>query len=384
MKTLIVGMGEIGTALNEVLSEEYPTQTYDIKCQSVVIHPVEIMHICFPYTEDFIQAVEKYIDSARPRYTVIHSTIPVGTTEKIKRKGLFHSPVRGKHPNIKKGLLNYIKYISYDVVNLDFPKLDKVRQYFEKVGIVTKVYPDFRVTELMKLLALARYGVYIAFAKEQERLCNTFGLQYHDVVNEYEETRNEGLSRVGTSFLSQPILYPFNDFVGGHCVVENMGLLLSQVETKPSEVETPLLREALKIAKGTVIHSNCNVYSTARIGKGCSIGQFCEIGHNVVIGNNVRIGAFTFIPEGVTIEDDCFIAPKVTFSNDKYPPAGREKWGKVIVKKGAVVGMGSIILPGVEIGEKALIGAGSIITKSVPAGEKWYGQAAHAHGKREE
>lgn len=104
------------------------------------------------------------------------------------------------------------------------------------------------------------------------------------------------------------------------------------------------------------------------IGDNVNIGSFVEIGPGVVIGDNVSIGAHCFIPEGVTIEDDCFIGPRTTFTNDKYPMSRKECWLPICVKKGAKIGAGSVILPGVTIGEKALIGAGSVVTKNVNAG----------------
>ena len=104
----------------------------------------------------------------------------------------------------------------------------------------------------------------------------------------------------------------------------------------------------------------------------------------MLIGNSVRVGAYCFIPSGVTIEDNCFIAPKVTFSNDKHPPSNKEEWGEILVKEGAMIGMGSIILPGVTIGKGAIVGAGSLVSKDIPDGEVWYGQAAYKHGVKEE
>lgn len=112
------------------------------------------------------------------------------------------------------------------------------------------------------------------------------------------------------------------------------------------------------------------------MGLNVSVGSFTEIGHNVTVGNNTRIGAQCFIPEGVIIANDVFIGPGVKFTNDKYPPSGRESWGYTVVKDGAALGCGVIVLPGVCIGSKALIGAGSVVTKSVPAGEVWAGNPA--------
>lgn len=127
---------------------------------------------------------------------------------------------------------------------------------------------------------------------------------------------------------------------------------------------------------GLIYYTPCNIYLSVEWGNNCKVGAFTEIGNNVVIGNNVIIGAFCFIPEGVTIEDDCWIGPRVTFTNDKYPPSLKEKWGKTIVRKGARLGAAVTVLCGLEIGEGALIGAGSVVTKNVPSGETWCGVPA--------
>lgn len=118
----------------------------------------------------------------------------------------------------------------------------------------------------------------------------------------------------------------------------------------------------------TKIWPPSNVYPTARLGEDVNVGAFCEIGHNVIIGDRTRIGAMTFIPEGVTIEDDVWIGPRVTFSNDKYPPSPKEDWKTTLVKRGAVIGMGVCVLPGVTIGCGAVVAAGSVVTKDVEPG----------------
>jgi acetyltransferase-like isoleucine patch superfamily enzyme len=123
--------------------------------------------------------------------------------------------------------------------------------------------------------------------------------------------------------------------------------------------------ENVEMGEGTRIYDQVNIYK-CKIGKNCKIDAFVYIEEGVEIGDNVKIRAFTFIPEGVKIEDDVYIGPRVTFTNDKYPKA-RGKWRplKTLVKKGASIGAGSIILPSITIGRYALIGAGSIVTKDV-------------------
>jgi len=119
-----------------------------------------------------------------------------------------------------------------------------------------------------------------------------------------------------------------------------------------------------------------NVYESADLGEGVSVGVYTEIGPFVHIGARVRIGAMCFIPEGVTIEDDAWIGPRCTFTNDRFPPSDKSAWEKTLVKRGARLGAGCTILPGVIIGEGALVGAGSVVTKDVPAGETWAGVPA--------
>ena len=124
-----------------------------------------------------------------------------------------------------------------------------------------------------------------------------------------------------------------------------------------------------------------NIWGSPRIGAGTEIGAFVEIGDEVGIGRNCRIGAYVFLCPGVCIDDDVFIAPRVTFSNDRHPQRPSRwplfpDWSRTLVKTGAVIGAGAVILPGVTIGDGATVGAGSVVTKSVPPGETWLGNPA--------
>ena len=114
------------------------------------------------------------------------------------------------------------------------------------------------------------------------------------------------------------------------------------------------------------IYRFCNIYPSAKLGNGTTVGAFCEIGDSVVVGNNCKIGAYSFIPRGVTIEDDVFVGPRTTFTNDKNPRVSGD-WELLYtnVGRGASIGAGSIILPGISIGQYAVIGAGSVVTKDV-------------------
>jgi len=125
-----------------------------------------------------------------------------------------------------------------------------------------------------------------------------------------------------------------------------------------------ILRDAV-VGRNSRIYDQVNLYK-CQIGKNSKVDAFVYIEEGVIIGDRVKIRAFTFIPTGVLIQDDVFIGPHVTFINDKYPRVGREwKLLKTIVKKGASIGAGSVILP-VTIGKNSLIGAGSVVTKDIP------------------
>ena len=138
-----------------------------------------------------------------------------------------------------------------------------------------------------------------------------------------------------------------------------------------------MIHEKARIGPETKIwHPELSNIGDCQIGRECIIHSHVWIGDGVVIGKKVSIQAFTFIPDWVEIEDNVFIGPRVTFTNDLHPPSYGKHWKRTIVMTGASIGAGAIILPGVIIGQWAKIGAGSVVTKDVPAIETWVGVPA--------
>lgn len=123
----------------------------------------------------------------------------------------------------------------------------------------------------------------------------------------------------------------------------------------------------MKAGKNTKIwHPELSVLLNGVIGERCTIHAQVWIGDNVVIGDDCKVQAFSYIPDGVVLGNHVFIGPRVTFTNDKYPPASRQDWRATDVGDFASIGAGAVILPGVKIGRRAMVGAGSVVTRDVP------------------
>lgn len=111
------------------------------------------------------------------------------------------------------------------------------------------------------------------------------------------------------------------------------------------------------------------VLAGARIGADTNINSHCFIENDVVVGDRVTVKCGNYLWDGVTLEDDVFVGPNVTFSNDRYPRSKHypDAFARTVVKQGASIGAGAVILPGLVIGEGAMVGAGAIVAKDVPA-----------------
>lgn len=110
------------------------------------------------------------------------------------------------------------------------------------------------------------------------------------------------------------------------------------------------------------------VLAGAKIGNNCNICSHTYIENDVVIGNNVTIKAGVYLWDGVEVQDDAFIGPNVTFTNDKYPRSQQAfELQKTLIKQKASLGAAAVILGGITIGEFAMVAAGSVVSSDVPA-----------------
>jgi len=145
-----------------------------------------------------------------------------------------------------------------------------------------------------------------------------------------------------------------------------------------------LIRD-VSFGENVVVHSFTNLYGCT-IGDDTRIGTFVEIQRGAVIGARCKVQSHTFVCDGIEIEDEVFVGHGVVFVNDRRPRATSEAGGlqteddwdleRTVVRLGASLGSGAVVLGGITIGEGALVGAGAVVTRDVAPGETVAGNPA--------
>lgn len=219
MRTLVIGGGEIGNSLFNVLSSEYECDIYDIKYNKNDLCELEknqydIIHICFPYNENFIEQVIKYKELFKPKYVVVHSTVPVGTCSDL---GAVHSPCLGIHPDLTVSMKTFTKF-------LGGKDAGAVADYFRRAGMTVYITDKSETTELSKIMCTTYYGMCIEFTKEMKRLCDRFGVPF-EFWNLWINNYNQGYERLNHPEYVRPNLVPNMQKIAGHCVMPNTELL---------------------------------------------------------------------------------------------------------------------------------------------------------------
>jgi UDP-N-acetyl-D-mannosaminuronate dehydrogenase len=210
---VVVGLGEVGRPLLQLLSKSYEVIGVDIQPPAEQLGAVDVLHICYPFEiKDFIGETARYIDRFKPNVTVINSTVGVGTTRAVAERAgapVVNSPVRGKHIRMLEELGKYTKFIGAS----DLAAGKRVAEHFEGAGMKTRVLPSPEATEVAKLTETTYFGLMIAWAQEVERYCDRAELNYTDVISFYEEI----------SFFPSTKYFP--GVIGGHCVMPNIEIL---------------------------------------------------------------------------------------------------------------------------------------------------------------
>jgi UDP-N-acetyl-D-mannosaminuronate dehydrogenase len=264
---LVVGLGEIGGALFELLKEKSGFIVYGLdldrtKMSAAIQDPsklprkTDILHICLPCKnqENFVATVANYLNQFNPKLLIINSTVPPGTTKKIQQSSkclVAHSPARGVHKNpeyMKWEMKRWTKYIG----GTDAKSAEAACKHFQKIGLKVKTLKSCAETELAKLFETTYRAWMIACFQEMHRISRAFEADFDDLVDFLEDTHRVRLDR--------PIMFP--GFIGGHCLIPNTELLLQSYESeflqlilksnrkrKEELKDKKVQKEAAKIAK---------------------------------------------------------------------------------------------------------------------------------------
>jgi UDP-N-acetyl-D-mannosaminuronate dehydrogenase len=223
--TLVVGLGEVGNPLFTILKRQEPG-TIGIDIEPVrLAKPIGIMHICFPFIDSaqFQKAVIGYVLKYDPKVVVINSTAVPGTTRAVETEtGIpcVYSPVRGKHTKMVDELLTYVKFVA----GTDAQAAEQVREHFVAAGMKSETMSTPEALELAKLLETTYFGLLIAWAQEMNRFSETVNADYLEVGKFFREI----------AYLPDVLFQP--GYIGGHCVMPNIGLLQTRFQSEFLEV----------------------------------------------------------------------------------------------------------------------------------------------------
>jgi UDP-N-acetyl-D-mannosaminuronate dehydrogenase len=226
----ILGYGEIGSSLAKFYKNP---KIKDLK-RDDGLRGIDILHICIPYNDKFVEIIKKEIKEIRPKLTIIHSTIAPGTTKKIisglpkDLRVVVHSPVRGVHPYLYEGIKTFVKYIGAE----DKKAGEMAKKHLESLGIKTKLAYPSKTSELAKLFCTTYYGLCIAWHGEMAKICKKEKVNFDDVVKEFNKTYNEGYLRLDKKNVIRPVLFAPEKGIGGHCVVPNAKILKKYYKSK--------------------------------------------------------------------------------------------------------------------------------------------------------
>ncbi len=232
---LVVGLGEVGQTMLELLKESGKFRVYGFDVDKKKMHAlkqkkpqrsVDTMHICIPCgnREGFANTVTDYINHFRPKLVVINSTVMPGETMDIHRHVtclVAHSPIRGVHENpdrMKWEVKRWTKYVG----GADLKSGEAACNHFKKLGLKTKLLKSCVETELAKLFETTYRAWMITCFQEMNRISNWFKADFDQSVDFLEDTHRVRFDR--------PIMFP--GVIGGHCLIPNIELLLNSYDSE--------------------------------------------------------------------------------------------------------------------------------------------------------
>src|SRR3990167_3297085 len=232
--SLIIGEGEIGKGLYEVLNGAFPGRVFirDVDPRSDDPKDVYFLHITFPFSEEFVFLVQAYANQYQPQVIIVHGTVPPGTCRKIGHRCV-SSPTRGKHPRIAEGIKTFVKFVG----GIDEECVRDAEELFNRAWIKTLRLSSPEACEVGKIMETTQYGWFIGLAKEIKRVCLEYDVPFDEVYTLQNMTYNDGYRKLGLEHFMRPTLVPIPGKMGGHCVVENCDLLFDSVTRVVKELD---------------------------------------------------------------------------------------------------------------------------------------------------
>lgn len=222
MKSLIIGAGQVGTALRTVLSPFYDVQIRDI--EDVDVKDVDVLHICYPDHEGFEVTTKKYIDQYKPNLTIVHSSVRVGITKKCG-SDVVYSPTRGRHPKLAEEMPLFTKFFACE----DIHKALQASHVFVKCGFKCLCLNNPDELEFFKTISNVHMGLEVAWRQEVERMMLSLGINTgnYDI---WEKSYRDGCLEAKDYNLIRSIMRP--DPIGGHCILPCIDLLKESYDSK--------------------------------------------------------------------------------------------------------------------------------------------------------
>jgi UDP-N-acetyl-D-mannosaminuronate dehydrogenase len=254
-KNIVAGLGEIGIPILKLLSSSSISIGYDINPKLMnkkLFNKYEkdetlFLHICIPFSLNFLNQVISLNDKFKPKIIVIHSTISPHTTESLQKKidvPIIYSATRGVHKRMLSDLRKYTKFFAISK-NSPKPKWasSKFKELMKRCGVKTKQMSDPVTLELAKIVVdTSYYGWLINYAQISNMIAKKHGVNYDEMWTFSDE--------IHKYLGDRPKMFP--GFIGGHCVIPNLSLIkeneLDKIK-KINEIYLDKIPDAKKIAR---------------------------------------------------------------------------------------------------------------------------------------
>ena len=245
-KNVVVGLGEIGMSLLQLLASKTLAIGYDIdpklmdmtKFGKYKNSKTSILHICIPYTKRFLSSIISLNKKFKPEIIVIHSTVSPYTTKKLQTKlsiPIIYSTTRGVHKRMLFDLKRYTKFFAIESWNKKSKEAIKVySDLMKKCGVKTKKISNPLTLELAKIICDTSYlGWLVNYAQISNTIAISHGVDYDEMWSFADE--------IHKYLGNRPKMYP--GFIGGHCVIPNLELVHNETLNLIKKLNNMYLRK---------------------------------------------------------------------------------------------------------------------------------------------